>query len=129
MRGTILVSEPKDRNGFNLTRRLEERLGQAQAPAYLLSVALELSEDDIAITPAQEITRYNVVGRASFVVRDADSDALLFTGTADTFTSYGATGTTVSTQTARQDAYDRLMVALADQIVTRLIASAGAWAE
>lgn len=128
LRGTVLVDGPTDRNSFDLTRRLEDRLGRASTPIYSLTVALELSEDDLGITTAQEITRYNVLGKASYVLRDLGSEDLLTTGVAETFTSYSATGTTVSTVTARQDAYERLMIALADQIVTQLVATSGAWA-
>ena len=43
-------------------------------------------------------------------------------GKVQSFTSYATTGTTVATMTAETDAYKRLMVILADQVVTRLMA-------
>jgi len=127
LRGRVLVDAPDDRNGFTLVSRLEDRLGRAQAPAYRLSCAIETDTDELAITTAQEITRYNVIGRVAYTLTDAGSGAVLTQGTVDSFTGYSATGTTVSTLVAERDAYERLMIILADQIVTRLIAAAGAF--
>ena len=50
-------------------------------------------------------------------------------GTVDSFTSYSATGSTVAGLAAEEDAYLRLMRLLADQIVSRLLATSGAWAK
>ena len=52
--------------------------------------------------------------------------AVVTQGNVGGFTGYSATGSTVATTAARTDAQDRLMVILADQIVTRLIAAAPA---
>ena len=46
-------------------------------------------------------------------------------GEADSFTSYSTTDSTVATQTAREDAEERLGRNLADQIVTQIFASSG----
>ena len=54
---------------------------------------------------------------------------VLLSGNVDSFTGYSATGTTVATRAAERDAYERLMTILADQIVTRLEAGAGALPE
>ncbi|WP_166418057.1 LPS assembly lipoprotein LptE [Cochlodiniinecator piscidefendens] len=121
----IAVADPSDRNSFNLVRQLEQRLGQPQAPLYALSYAIELDEDELGINAAQEITRYNVLGTVTFTLREIATDAVVKTGTVSNFTSYSATGTTVSTLTAERDAYARLMIILADQVVTQILASAG----
>jgi LPS-assembly lipoprotein len=44
------------------------------------------------------------------------------------FTSYAATGSTVAGLSAEEDASLRLMRILADQIVSRMLASSGTWA-
>jgi LPS-assembly lipoprotein len=121
------VDAPDTQNGFNLVRRLEERLGQPQAAQYKMSYTLTLSEDALGITPAQETTRYNVLGAINYAVRNTGTGAVVHSGTVDNFTSYSATGTTVSTLTAQRSAYARLMIVLADQITNRLIATAGTW--
>ena len=127
LRGQIQVDAPTDRNGFDFVRRLEERLGRANVAQYRLSYTLKLSEDDLGITPAQEITRYNVLGTAHFTIQNVSTGETVTSGTVSNFTSYSATGTTVSTQTAKRAAYARLMVILADQITTRLIGTSSAW--
>ncbi|MCK4712378.1 MAG: hypothetical protein KAT26_05815 [Marinosulfonomonas sp.] len=127
LRGSVEVDAPDTENGFNFVRRLEERLGQPQAAQYALSYTLELSQDDLAITQAQEITRYNVVGVVPYSVRNISTGVVVHSGTVDSFASYSATGTTVSTHTAKRSAYARLMIMLADQITNRLIATSGGW--
>ena len=129
LQGSVEVAAPDTENGFNLVRRLEERLGQPTAAQYSLSYDLKLSEDGLAITPAQEITRYNVLGKIDYAVRNVATGAVVHSGTVDNFTSYSATGNTVSTATAKRSAYARLMIILADQITTRLIATSSGWAK
>ena len=125
--GRIEVAAPTDRNSFDLVRRLEERLGQPETPDYALGFVLELDEDELGITPSQTITRYSLIGRARFTLTDLASDTVVVSGEVDNFTSYAATGTTVSTLTAERDAYGRLMIILADQIVARLLATSQDW--
>lgn len=129
LQANIEVDAPTTRNGFNFVRRLEERLGQPQAAKFTLSYTLKLDEDDLGITPAQSITRYNVLGAADYALREVGTGTVVHSGTVDSFTSYSATGTTVSTQTAKRAAYARLMVILADQITSRLIATSSGWAQ
>lgn len=127
LKGSVKVDAPDTENGFNFVRRLEERIGQPTGAQFALSYSLNLSEDGLAITPAQAINRYNVLGRADYSVQNIGTGAVVHSGTVDNFTSYSATGNTVSTATARRAAYDRLMIMLADQITTRLIATASDW--
>lgn len=127
LQGSVEIQAPNTRNGFNFVRRLEERLGQPQATNYALSYTLQLSEDGLAITQSQVTTRYNVLGVADYSVRDLNTGNVVHSGTVNSFTSYSATGTTVSTSTAKRSAYARLMIILADQITTRLIATSGTW--
>ena len=129
LQGAIEVDAPNTRDGFNFVRHLEERLGQPQAAKFALSYTLSLSEDDLGITPAQSITRYNVLGAVDYALRETNTGTVVHSGSVNAFTSYSATGTTVSTQTAKRAAYARLMVILADQITTRLIATSAGWAQ
>jgi len=126
--GRIEIAAPTDKNGFNLVRRLEERLGQPEAPDFALGFVLELEEDEVGITPSQTITRYSLLGNARFTLTELASDTVVASGEVDNFTSYAATGTTVSTLAAERDAYARLMIILADQIVARLLATSQDWA-
>ncbi|MEM9342461.1 MAG: LPS assembly lipoprotein LptE [Pseudomonadota bacterium] len=127
LRGSIAIDDPSDPAGFALVRQLERRLGLPNSPTYALSADLFVTEKELGITADQEITRFNILGRARFALRDLSTGAIATSGEVDSFTSYSATGTPFATQTAERDAQDRLMVILADQIVARLLATAGDW--
>lgn len=124
LRGTVLVDEPADRDAFLLTRRIEDRLGRADAARFGLTVTLDLTEESQALNPTNIATRVNVVGAADWALRDLDSGAVLAEDRATSFTGYSATGTTVATLAASRDARERLATILADQIVAQLLATA-----
>jgi LPS-assembly lipoprotein len=88
---------------------------------YLLTVRLDIDEEAVVISSAQDINRFNLPGKATWILTEAGSDAPLESGTAQTFTAYSAFGTTVATQEAEDDARDHLAIALADLIVTDII--------
>lgn len=120
----VEIDEPGDRDAFLLAVQLRDRLGVAQSPRYALSYALETSSDGIAVTRGQEITRFNLLGEATWALRDLVTGAVVGSGKTQTFTGYSTTGSTVATQAARRDARARLMVMLADQIVVQMISGA-----
>jgi LPS-assembly lipoprotein len=125
--GTISVAAPSETHAYDLVQRLEQRLGAATAPLYELGYRIETNAIGVGITPEQETTRYNVTGTVSFTLTEIGTGTVATSGKVDSFTSYAATGSTVSTLAATQDAHRRLMVVLADQIVTRLQVTAGDW--
>ncbi len=127
LRGRIRMEPPDTRLGFALVSRLEERLGRADAPDYVLTYNLEVSERGIAITGTNDITRINLSGTLSYAVTEAGSDVQVAAGQVSTFSSYSTTGSTVATAAAERDAEDRLMAALADQLVSRLLATSSSW--
>lgn len=121
------MDEPKDKNAFDLTKHLEDRLGDASNPRFGLSYVILTEVDALAITQAQETTRYNVLGEVVFSLRDLSDQKVLTQGTVRNFTSFGATSNTVSTRAARDDAFERLMVILGDDITERLILNSGSF--
>ena len=123
----VLVDAPSDKNGFDLVERLEERLGRTRAPAYRLSYTIGTTTEGQGITTTNAVTRFRVNGTIDFALTDSATDAVLSRGTVSSFTSYSASGTPVSTVASEEDANKRLMRLLADQIVTRLIATSGQW--
>jgi LPS-assembly lipoprotein len=125
--GAVEIAAPTNRNSFNLVKQLELNLGPAQNPRYALRYGVDTSTAGVAITSSQETTRYHVTGKANFSVLDLNSGAVVSSGKVQNFTAYSATGSTAATLSARDDAYARLMVMLADQISTRLSATAGSW--
>jgi LPS-assembly lipoprotein len=56
-----------------------------------------------------------------YQLKDTDTEATLFTGSARQFTGYSTTGTTAATISSERDARARLSVILADQIVAQLL--------
>ncbi len=125
LRDKVEVAAPQSADSYLLVQNLEERLGRAGRPAYSLSLTLATGAQGQAITAANETTRYSLVGKVDFVLRDKGSTAILASGSVDNFTGYSATGSTVETLAAERDARARLMSILADQITTRLYATAG----
>ncbi len=128
IRNRIRVEPPQNRLEFELVSRLEDRLGRADTPSYILTYGLETDETGLAITGADDVTRVNISGTLSFAVTEADSDVQVQAGSVSTFSAFANTGTPVATTAARRDAEDRLMLALADQLVSRLLAGAHRWA-
>lgn len=127
IRGKIRIADPGDRDAFDLVGQLESRLGTAQDPRFTLAYRLNTSESGAAVTPDNTTTRYSVSGSVHYTLRSIATGATVSQGDVQSFTTYGATGSTVATLSAQSDAHQRLMVILADEIVTRLIGTSGTW--
>ena len=124
LQNAVLVADPADRDAYLIVRRLEERLGRPGDPRYRLDTDITFVEERMAVTATNIATRFNVVGKVIWRLRDATTDAVLAEGRVDSFTGYSATGSTVATLAASRDARARLSTILADQLVTRLYAAA-----
>jgi LPS-assembly lipoprotein len=122
LRNTVLVQAPTNRVEFELVRNLEVQLGQATSKLYDLRYKLNVDEDIIVVSAAQEINRFSLEGVLEYSLVDG-SGVVLLSNTAKSFTGYSATGTTVATQRSKRDAYGRLMVILAKQVSNFLLAS------
>ena len=116
----ILIQAPVNRAEYELVRNLEAQLGAAKSARFALHYELKVTEDNIVVSAAQEISRYSLVGELEYSLLDADG-AFLTRQTAKSFTGYSATGTTVAPQRAQRDAYDRLMAILARQVASELL--------
>lgn len=127
LQGRVHIASPTDKNGFDLVERLEERLGRPEAPGYDLAFTITTRSIGVGITPADATTRFHLTGSIEFSVTSRTSGARVTGGRVESFAAYSATGSTVAGLTAEQDAAKRLMRVLADQIVTRLIATSGTW--
>lgn len=127
--GTIRVADPTDKNGFDLVARLEQRLGRPQTVRYDLTYTIKTEAVGVGITPDNAITRYNLTGTIDWALTDRSTAARVTGGTVASFTSWSATGSTVAGLAAEEDASLRLMRLLADQIVTRIIASSATRAQ
>lgn len=126
--GQIALQDPATRNEFTLVNRLEDRLGRTGAARYRLGFTLVTNSNGLAISSSNDIERYNLTGALTYTVTDQQSGAVVASGDVENFTSYSATASTLGTLVAEESAYDRLMVSLADLLVTRLLTTAGTWA-
>jgi LPS-assembly lipoprotein len=129
LQNTVLAAEPHDKPAFDLVERLEERLGPSDHPHYGLSYKIALKPAGVGITTDNAITRYNLIGVVDWELTDVLTGTHLTKGRAENFTSYSATGSTVAGLAAQEDASQRLMRIIADQIVTQLLATSGQWAD
>jgi LPS-assembly lipoprotein len=127
LQGAIRVNDPTDKNAFDLVERLEERIGRPATARFDLGYTITTNAIGVGIAPDNAITRFNLTGRVDWTLTERASGARMAGGRVDSFTSYSATGSTVAGLAAEEDAAFRLMRILADQIVSRLIASAGDW--
>lgn len=128
LRERLRIEPPDTRLEFVMVARLEDRLGRSSSPTHVLTYTLDTRDSNLAITDADDITRVNINGTLDFTVTDGATDQPVQTGTVTTFTAYSTTGSPVATVAARRDAEDRLMIALADQLVARLLSAAPGWA-
>jgi len=138
LRVQVAMDAPENRREFDLVQQLELRLGHSTAPVYKLSYKIDTVQEGVGVTPGQEIVRINIFGKVQFSLADAVTGDVLISGSTDTFTGYSvgavdattippSTNATIATLSAERDANRRLMVALADQIFTRLIATSSVW--
>ncbi len=123
LQNRVLVDEPEERFGFLLTRALEERLGRANPAAYGLSLTIKTREEGLAIDSEGNTERFDLLATVEYALRDLNTGNVVTSGEVENFTGYSTTGTTVATLAAEKDAQERLMTIIADQIVTRLIAT------
>lgn len=122
--GNVLVQEPKTRDGFLITKHLEQRLGRTSDPRFGLDVGITTTLQQLNINDEGDIERFNLLGTATYSLRDTQTGQITASGKVNSFTGYSATGTTVSAQAAAQDAQKRLMVILGDLLIEQLIATA-----
>ncbi len=121
LRGRIDVAVPNDEEGFTLVKRLEDRLGLPQAADMALLADIRISEEAVGFLPDGEISRFNVLGQVDWRLSKIGDGTGIASGSERSFTSYSATSTTVATTFAKRDARRRLMIILADRIVTDLL--------
>ena len=117
----IKLDAPKDRDSYVLYNRLAERLDGVQGTRYLLSITPRKSEARTGIAADGRAQRKIVTGFADYsIVQIADGKELQ-SGGVKAFTGYAQNASNVAMLAASNDAYDRLMIQLADKILDALI--------
>ncbi|MEP2530283.1 LPS assembly lipoprotein LptE [Shimia sp.] len=121
LQNNVLVDEPGDNASYLLTRELEDRLGRGSGgETYGLSLSVKTDQESVGKTVAQVTSRYDIVGEATYSLRELNTKEVITSGKVNSFTGYSATGSTVAELAAETDAFERLMVILADRIVADL---------
>ena len=121
LRGRVAFRSDESVAGFRLRERLEARLGRSAAPQFVLATTVQSSQRSAAISSGGDISRLNIIGRATWSFRAVDTGEVIDSGAVEAFTSYSASASTIATQATRDDAEARLSVILADMIVSRLL--------
>lgn len=129
LQNSIIADAPNTRLDYEFVKHFETRLGRGNAARWALGYTIKTNLIAVGVSPENAITRYNVTGQLTYSVRAIGSDNVVFSGVINNLTSYSATGSTIAARTTRLDAEDRLMIILADQLVTRLYAKAGVLAQ
>ena len=78
-----------------------------------------IGSQSVVSSPSQGERRFNAVGTLSIDLKDQDGVSVT-KGKVEAFTSYSATGSSLATNRARQDASKRLMTILAENTLQRL---------
>jgi LPS-assembly lipoprotein len=110
----IAIAEPQTKQDYILVRHLEERLGRTPGADRLLNYDIWIYEEGYYMTP-----RFQLVGQVDYQLVDAATGEHLITGTVKNFT--GFTSTESLENVVRRDAEERLLVILADDIVSELM--------
>jgi LPS-assembly lipoprotein len=120
--GQVRADDPRNRNEFDFVERLEERLGRPDGAAYALSYRITTRRVRVGVTTQNDTTRFHLEGQADWTLTRRADGGRIATGRERAFTAWFNTGTAVATLAAEEDAAQRLMRLLADQIVMRLTA-------
>lgn len=122
--GATVVAQGGGPNDFTLSRALQDRLGPpGDAPRFRLATTLSIRSEQVAVTTAQSVNRFNLIGVVDYTLTDIATGSAVRTGRVDGFNSFSAIGTSLAVRTARTDATDRLMVILADRVMADLVST------
>lgn len=122
LKGKIRAADPADKLSFDFVTAIEARFDRAQDPRYTLTYTISTTPVGVGFTTNNTITRYNLKGQIDWSLTDLSTETRLAGGTVQNFTSWSATGSTVAGLAAEEDAAERLMTILADQIAAQILA-------
>jgi LPS-assembly lipoprotein len=128
LQGRIRAADPSTKNGFDFVTAIEARFGRPNDPRYGLAYTITTEEVGVGYATDTTITRYNLKGRVDWTLTELDSATRIAGGTEANFTSWSVTSATVAGLSAEEDAAERLMVILADQIAAQILAASARFA-
>lgn len=119
----VRVDPLRDRVGQQLHNFLRDRLnpqGQPVSPSYRLTVALVETTTELGVQRDETASRANLRLDADFALLDAAGEQQLFQGRSSSTTSYDILRNPFATTVSEEDARERALREVADDIQTRL---------
>lgn len=116
---SVYVVPLRDRTGQIMHNMLRDRLNPAGVPAdplYVLEVQLTESTEELAIRSDETATRANLRVAAEYALRHRTTDEIVLTGQSRTTTSYNILSSQFATYTSEEDARERALQELSDDI-------------
>lgn len=112
----IEIAEPKSKQSYLFVREMEDRIGRSTNPSKLLKYEVKIRGEGVE----SDSDRRRFVGVVTYRLIENETKKLVASGSVDSFAGYSVSdGLLIS---AREDAVDRLIVILADQVTRELIA-------
>jgi len=128
LEGNIRFTLIDSREGFLLLQRLEQRFGRPRTEApYHATLDLSFSEKELTLIATTGLARHTLSGKLTVALRRQGVDGVLFSDSLRNTAGYTSSVETLVSEAAKQDAYRRLTLSLADRLATRLSASAESW--
>jgi LPS-assembly lipoprotein len=123
LQGGVALDGLSGRVGYHFRQAMRGRVGDAGAePAWTLSVAIDLDEEGLAITPDDDITRISLTGTARWTLRDRAAGGEALAGVVRSTSAYNTTGTPFATRVAAEDAERRVAADLAERVFAQIAA-------
>jgi len=120
---SVRVNPLRDRTGQQMHNFLRDRLnpqGQPVSPSYLLDVRLTETLSELGVRRDETATRANLRMDADFALRPVGAQSTLLTGRSSSTTSYDILNNPFATTVSEDDARERALREVADDIRTRL---------
>lgn len=119
----VQIDPIADRNGQVLRNNLIDRFygeGRPSSPRYRLAVALAATEEELGIQKDATATRARLRLQASYELIDSNSGQVVYRTFSRSVISYNLLDSQFAVLATKQDAYDRGLTELADDIRARL---------
>lgn len=119
----IATDRLDDRLGQKLQNLLRERLnpdGRTARPLYRLAMTLKVTKERTGVQITEEATRARLRVNATFRLTDAAGKELLTSGSAKSVNSYNIVESEFATLSAENDAADRAIREISEEIRLRL---------
>ena len=119
----IRIEPIGDRPGQILVNFLRDRLnprGLPARPRYLLDIALSESTQEVAVLSDETATRANLRLQANYRLSDSQDGSVIIAGHGKTVTSYNIVSSQFATLTSENDARERGLRELADDLRSQL---------